>query len=332
MPELPDVTRACSSTTGRDRWRKWKRKRGSQSAIRNPESEIRNRCRGPRVTEPAFSLYTVAMTSEAAAEEAVRYALRRRGVRCGRGRHYGAIVPAPAAAQKVFYDLLKRYSFRLFLRDLIQLHAGAEIGQLTRYCSPATAERFVAALAEIGVVRRGRGGRVRLADQTIHSFGPTLEWFVARALRHELGVATAWSLRPDGAGGGGDYDVVGVADGALIYVEVKSSAPRNIEQNQIRAFAGRVATLAPEVAILLNDTQLRMYDKLLPALQLEWRQVFGRAGRWSRVVAEIFSWRDRLFVTNSDPDLVGNLGICLERYYRSRGALPASSPVAGARK
>lgn len=272
------------------------------------------------------------MTSEAAAEEAVRYALRRRGVRCGRGRHHGAIIPSTAPAQEVFYDLLKRYSFRLFLRDLIQLRAGAELTQLTRYCSPATAERFVAALTGIGVARRARGRRVQLADQTIHSFGPTLEWFVARALRRELGIATAWSLRPNGTGAGGDYDVVGVADGALIYVEVKSSAPRNIEQNQIRAFAERVAALAPEVAILLNDTQLRMYDKLLPALQSEWQRLFGRAGHWTRVVAEIFTWRDRLFVTNSDPDLVGNLGICLERYYRSRGALSMPPSAAGAAK
>jgi hypothetical protein len=55
----------------------------------------------------------------------------------------------------------------------------------------------------------------------------------------------------------------------LIYIEVKSSAPRNIEQRQIGAFVERVAALAPDMAVLLKDTQLRMLDKLIPALRAE---------------------------------------------------------------
>ncbi len=257
---------------------------------------------------------------EAASEAAVRYALRRRGIRCGRARHRGVIAPRTRRGEAKLYELLKRYSFRLFLRDLIRLRAGASLPELTHYCSLETVERFMEALCDIGLVRRARGGRFRLRDQTIHSFGPTLEWFVAQALQREFGIATAWNLRPDGATGGGDYDVVGTADGALIYVEVKSSAPRNIEQSQIAAFVDRVATLAPDVAILLNDTQLRMLDKLIPAIRTELRrQPFG-IGPIRRVQGEIFSRGDRLFITNSEPDLIGNLGVCLARFFRSRSA------------
>ncbi len=252
-------------------------------------------------------------------ETLVRYALRRRGIRCGPGRHQGALLPRSASARKKLYELLKHYSFRLFLRDLIRLRHGAALPQLTHYCSLATARRFVRALQDIDVVRSGRDGRFRLGDQGIHSFGPTLEWFVARVLQVEYGVATGWNLRPAGTTGGGDYDVVGSADGALIYVEVKSSAPRNIDQGQVGAFVDRVAALMPDLAIFLNDTQLRMLDKLIPAVRAELRrQPFAR-GRIRRVQGEIFSRADRLFVTNSEPDLIGNVGVCLARFFRARG-------------
>jgi hypothetical protein len=135
---------------------------------------------------------------------------------------------------------------------------------------------------------------------------------------HIAGIPSAWGLRPDGSGGGGDYDVVGVADGGLIYVEVKASPPRNIEQRQISAFVERVAALAPNMAVLLNGTQLRMLDNLIPALRAELRRHRLGHGSMRRVQGEIFSREDRLFVTNSEPDLVGNLGTCLARFFRAR--------------
>lgn len=271
---------------------------------------------------------TTDATGDAAAERFVRHALRRRGIRCGPGRHEGALLPRSAAGRDTLYRLLARYSFRLFLRDLIRLRGGARPAELTHYCSLPTARRYVRSLQDIGLVNASRGGRFQLRQRDVHSFGPTLEWFVARALQVELGIPTAWGLRPDGAAGGGDYDVVGMAEGALIYVEVKSSAPRNIEQRQIGAFVGRLCTLSPDVAILLNDTQLRMLDKLVPALRTELRRhpraraLFG-GKPLRRVHGEIFSGNERLFVTNSEPHLVGNLEVCLARFFRARsGALP----------
>jgi hypothetical protein len=250
-------------------------------------------------------------------EIAVRHALRRRGIRCGPGRHLDTLIPRSGTARERLYELMKRYSFRLLLRDLIQSRSGATVRELTHYCSPDAARRFVSVLHEIGMIRVLSGGRYRLRVD-VHSIGPTLEWFVAEALQREFGIQTAWNLRPDATAGGGDYDVIGCAEGALIYVEVKSSAPKNIEQRQIAAFVDRVASLAPDAAILINDTQLRMLDKLVPAVRAELRRrPFGR-GAIRRVQGEIFSRGDRLFITNSEPDLIGNLGVCLMRFFRSR--------------
>lgn len=249
--------------------------------------------------------------------QAVASALRRRGVPEVRPRREGLLLPSSKRHWDRWYALLRHYSFRLFLRDLIRLRSGARVEELARYCSPQVAADFVRALRVLRVVEV-HGEVVRLRQGGIHSFGPTLEWFVAEVLRREFGMKVDWGLRPTGAAGGGDYDVIGLADGALVYVEVKSAAPRNIEVAQTRAFVGRVASLAPDVAIFLNDTQLRMLDKLVPAIQHELDTALPRAGRFERLEGEVFVAADRVFVTNSEPDVVANLGICLAHFLRRR--------------
>lgn len=249
-------------------------------------------------------------------EQLVLCALRRRGLTC-RARHHGAIVPNTAAGKDELYKLLGRYSFRLFLRDLIRLRTGARLESLTHYCSLASVERFVAALAELDLVQR-EGQVVHLRVEGVHSFGPTLEWYVAEVLRREFGMASVWGLRPGKTAGGGDYDVVAVGDGALLYVEVKSAAPRNIEATQIRAFVQRLAALAPDMAIFLEDTQLRMLDKLVPAIRRAAREVLPQLGPFRRVRGEIFASDNCLFVANSEPDLATNVGVCLQQFLRSR--------------
>ncbi|GIW45975.1 MAG: hypothetical protein KatS3mg077_3257 [Candidatus Binatia bacterium] len=257
------------------------------------------------------------MRQEEKPEQAVLYALRRRGVQCQMGSRQGALLPATAREQKTLYDLLGHYSFRLFLRDLIRLRSGARYEELTHYCSLATVKRFVGVLEEMGLACVGKG-KVQLSANSVRSFGPTLEWYVAEVLRREFGMQTAWNLRPLKMVAGGDYDVVAVADGVLVYVEVKSVAPRNIEAGQVQAFVRRVAALAPDVAIFLNDTQLRMLDKLVPAITEAARAELPALGSFRRLAGEIFVAHNRFFITNSEPSLAGNLEGCLASYWRTR--------------
>jgi hypothetical protein len=157
-----------------------------------------------------------------------------------------------------------------------------------------------------------------LREAQVPSFGPTLEWFVAEVLRREYGMQVAWGLRPARTSGGGDYDVVALADGALWYFEIKSAAPRNIEVSEPRAFVRRVAALAPDVAVFLNDTKLRMGDKLAPAIAQELAASLPHFGELRRLQGETFVAANRLFVTNSDPELAANIGTCVAHYLRSR--------------
>ena len=255
----------------------------------------------------------------APADALLRQALRRRGLRWKKVLHDGCIVPGTPEGGEEFYQLLQHYSFRLFLRDVIKHGDRFGVPNLVRYCSPDTARRYLHCLQAHKLVRR-IGSDFRLTVK-LSSFGPTLEWFVAEVLRREYGVPAAWNVRLDAAPGGGDYDVIGFQEGLCIYVETKSSPPRNIDAAQVRAFFERLHTLRPDVALFLNDTQLHMGNKIAPLFVAELRRRRGRGAgqqRMERLGGEVFVAADALFIANSDPDLTGNIGLCLAHFFRTR--------------
>jgi len=256
-------------------------------------------------------------------DEALGHALRRRGLTIKKALHGGCIIPRGAVAREEYYQLLGHYSFRLFLRDVIKHRQRFVVADLLRYCSEPTARRYLRWLVERRLARR-TGAHYRLAVAAV-SFGPTLEWFVATVLQREYGIISAWSLRLGATDTGGDYDVIGFQEGTCIYIETKSSPPRNIDAGQVRAFFDRLETLRPQVAIFLNDTQLRMADKIVPLFADELHRRLGTGARAAprscvkRLRGELFTVGDGLFIANADPDLAGNIGACLAHYYRGHG-------------
>jgi hypothetical protein len=268
----------------------------------------------------ARAVRTLRAQHNGATSTGVRLALRRRGLLWKKVVHHGCVLPRTRKGRDECYQLLRHYSFRLFLRDVIKHRERFGISDLQRYCSAASARRYLHWLAAHRLVRR-TGRQYRLAVET-SSFGPTLEWFVASVLEREYGIPSAWNVRLDAARGGGDYDVIGFRDGACIYVETKSSPPRNIEARQIHAFFDRLQTLRPQVAVFLNDTQLRMGDKIaaLFAAELQHRcRPRAPELRVERLSGELFTVGPHVFIANSDPDLADNLGVCLAHYFRSQG-------------
>ena len=100
----------------------------------------------------------------------------------------------------------------------------------------------------------------------------------------------------------------------------KSSPPKGIEQNEIDSFYSRIDELLPEVAILFNDTQLRMKDKLVVMFEEDLKKRYGRKSKTlfpvSRLVEELFHVRNRIFIVNSKRDIFENFSICLKHYLR----------------
>jgi hypothetical protein len=220
-----------------------------------------------------------------------------------------------------FYELMKKYSFRLVLRDMIKQQTLFRVEDLTHYCSPRVAKDYCDILQQSGMIKKNRNGTYQTSISSLYSFGPTLEWFVAEMFKREFASPALYGVSVKETVSGGDYDVIASWNRRLVYVEVKSSPPRGVEQNEIATFFYRINELLPEVAILFNDTQLRMKDKLVVMFEGELKRRFGRKSKTlypvNRLVEELFHVRNRIFIINSKKDILENFSICLRHYLRA---------------
>jgi len=254
----------------------------------------------------------------------IRAALLRRGLELrdsDGGDDALALSRWPPAAQDRFYEAMQRYSFRLVLRDVIRLGQRGSFGavELSRHASIEAVEEHLEALVAIGVVRR-RGPHVELLAQA-ESLGPTLEWFVAEVLRRELGFCVGRGVPLRGAETGGDLDVVALAEGVLLLVEVKSGPPKHQGVAQVAAFLDRVAAVAPQGAIFFEDTELRMADKVVVLFE-EVLAARHLARRCERLQRELYTVGPGIYIANAHPEVTRNLATCVGHLLRGRGLQP----------
>ncbi len=226
-----------------------------------------------------------------------------------------------------YYRLLQRYSFRLLLRDVIKHQEMFALGDVTRYAVAEVTEGYIDKLLAYGLVEKikTRGKRreagesfYRLTSRPVKSFGPTLEWFLSEIFKREFAAESIWGIKFKRPVVGGDYDLIAKIDGSILYMEVKSSPPKQIYANEIAAFLDRVFDLLPGVAIFFMDTELRMKDKIVPMFEDELRKR-GGAHEFSpvkRIEKELFQIEDKIYIINSKDSIVNNIEKVLSRYFR----------------
>ncbi len=223
--------------------------------------------------------------------------------------------------QSQFFEMMKRYSFRLVIRDIIKYHEGFSIEDLTHYCSSKVVKGYCDFLLEIGIIEKEGRGKYRTVVSPLYSFGPTLEWFISEMFKREFFSPSIYNVSIKKTHSGGDYDVIASWNQRLVYVEVKSSPPKGIEIGEVRTFFSRVEDLLPDVAILFNDTQLRMKDKLVVMVEEELLRRYGKDSETlypvERLIEELFHVCHRLYIVNSKKDVVENFRLCLRDYLRS---------------
>jgi hypothetical protein len=253
----------------------------------------------------------------------VEVSLRQRGLPVlAHGDLTRLLLPANASAEQNtrWYDLLRRYSFRLFVRDLLQVPEGSDVTVLSRYCTEATVRRYLRELRDLGVVTLAEDGAYCLVAHHVTSFGPTLEWYVSQILQREFLAPTLFSVRLLNTQHGGDYDVIALLDQRLLYVEVKSSPPRGVELPAVEAFLDRLEDLQPQVAVFLVDTELRMRDKIVELFQEALAHRFGpdSCSLWpvERLVAELFHIGHGIYLINSRKGIYTNLRLCMRDFRR----------------
>lgn len=220
--------------------------------------------------------------------------------------------------QTRFYERMKRYSFRLVVRDMIKYQNRFRIQDLTHYCSSKVAREYCDLLLEMETILREGRGRYRTRLCPIYSFGPTLEWFIAEVFKREFASPSIYGVKLKKTSSGGDYDVIAAWNQRLVYVEVKSSPPKGIETSEISTFFSRLEDLLPDVAVLFNDTQLRMKDKLVVMFEEELEKRHRKEAKTlypvERLIDELFHVQNRIFIVNSKKDIAENFQICLRHY------------------
>ena len=229
-------------------------------------------------------------------------------------------LPFPENMDKVsadrFADWFGHYAFRLFLRGAIRKPEGFLPVETTRYLTPEQSKRYAEVLVELGTAEEARAGRYRL-KLAVTSFGPMLEWYVARELEYRFGFDVATGVKLHVRGAGGDLDVVAAAEGKLIYLEVKSSPPKNLAANAAAAFWERVLLLQPFLSIFVVDTALRLSDKILPMLVTTFpEQKNGRLDP-KRIGSRLWALTPHVYAVNGHRDLMANIGKAIAEGFRA---------------
>jgi len=207
--------------------------------------------------------------------------------------------------------LLSGYAFRLFLRGAIQRPDGFAPSEATRYLTAAQSRQYARDLVDLGLATHMSRGRYRLLWPA-RSFGGTLEWYVARELRRRFAFDVASGVKLRGRGVGGDFDIIAAAEGKLIYLELKSSPPKNLQASEISAFFARLQLLRPDLALFVVDTALRLSDKILPMCLAEMeRRQGGPPAAPRRVREELWALTPHLYAVNGRRDLMANIGHAL---------------------
>ncbi len=240
--------------------------------------------------------------------------LRRRGFRVYRkGPSEDLLIPSPDVIDE-YYTMLHRYSFRLFLREVIKHQDFFTLEEVTRYATSEVTGGYLDYIYRLGLVVEKNGGYG--LGRRIKSFGETLEWYVAEVFEREFGAEAIMGVKFKRPKVGGDYDVIAKFDGSLFYVEVKSSPPKQIYDNEIAAFLDRVSDLAPEIAVFFMDTELRMKDKIVPMFEEELKRRSPSPPEVVRMEKELFQISGRIFIINAKESVAGNIERVLSRYFR----------------
>ncbi len=225
-----------------------------------------------------------------------------------------------AKAQQRFYHLMQKYSFRLMLHDLLQEpHGIKQVAELSHYASQERVREMLQELQHIGMVE-AQGNGFRLRNATVPRIGDVLELYVGCLLRREFGMESFSSVSLAGGDAGGDYDVLADWQGRLVFVETKSAPPKGIHNPEIAAFLQRVKALLPHLAIFLNDTHLRVKDKIVLMFEEELIRLKGihtlHSQPIERVQDQIFHLHHFIYIINSRHGLVHNFAVVFRDYLR----------------
>lgn len=232
--------------------------------------------------------------------------LKRRGFSIYKKEPSDDIIVPDRKYMRAFYEKMKKYSFRLFLRDVIKHQNSFTLDKVTKYATKQVSAEYLDFLLEARIAEK-TGSAYRLKKRPVKSFGETLEWFVAKLIKNEIQGETIWGIRFKRPEVGGDYDLLARIDTSLLYMEIKSSPPKQVYNREVAAFFDRLEDLVPDIAIFFEDTELRMKDKIVPMFEDELKRRYGKSIAVERLVKELFHINGKIFIINAKDSISANI-------------------------
>ena len=232
--------------------------------------------------------------------------LKRRGFTIHRKEPSDDLLVPDMKSMAAYVNNLKKYSFRLFLRDVIKHQDAFTLEKVTRYTTQAVSAHYIDFLLKAGLAE-SFGKSYRLTKRPVKSFGETLEWFVSELVKRDLHAETTWGVRFKRPRVGGDYDLIAKVDASLLYMEIKSSPPKGIHESEITFFLDRIEDLSPDISIFFVDTELRMKDKIIPMFEKELLRRYKQSIKAERIVKELFHINRKIFIINAKENISANI-------------------------
>lgn len=225
-----------------------------------------------------------------------------------------------------FYNFMCKISFRKMIRFMLAHPSGVSEKELSEALSQAssTIRERLKYLSDSGVVEEQGKSQWYLTKGAPNNFGPTFERYIKSVFEREFICSSEWGVELEGFQDG-DFDVLALVDSALCYVECKTAQTKDISNSELRYFLQRSQDLAPEMAILLVDTEdsletlVRNVESILTSLARKesadqnWKPSKPFLREPSGFKGIYFGHR-RIFVTNARPSVVSNLRLCLRFY------------------
>jgi len=233
------------------------------------------------------------------------------------------LLPADPRFHGPFVKSLRRYSFRLFLRDIIRHSDQIPRRRTTAFITEEVYSRYLDHVTRWGLVK-DRGGLLVL-DPPVGSFGPTLEWWVEHLMVKRLRYSCIRRVTFRGQPVSGDFDLIASVEGRLAYLEVKSSPPKQIHDREVASLLERGRVLRPSVTVLFVDTELRMKDKLVPMIEqamLDPGKEINEHPGLTRLEGEIFHRSHELYLVNSKGGVEENLSRIFADHLRNGPPVP----------
>ena len=148
----------------------------------------------------------------------------------------------------------------------------------------------------------------------LDNFGPTFTKIVAETLYHDLAIPTLWDVKIGGVKEN-DYDVLGLSEGRLIYVECKSSTTAP-SQTEVNHFLRRVEEISPMMAILLldGDGAARGAAEAADAV-IEWDQHL-QFDRLPSDYGDAYVGLGQIYIAGTGRRIETALRRCIQHYYQ----------------